>query len=543
MAFSRVFRHVITLALCTTLTGGLAACGGGDGGEETPSPTGTSSGTDEASAVSLAAFLPQSEGAALADSTTPVGTWDAFTDSLESTARSLGVSDITIARSRTLADQCRRLEEYLEDTASQDGEAAGATTLVFVPAGQSTQDSRKYSELIIRTGADAAAGSATPAPGGTGDASASPSPASSPSPEPSEASDSASGSSEAPEASLSDVARLLRVAQGRGMRLVTPSDAVPGVVPSVSLDLPTAEAVGRLQAQFVVTKLRLAAQSGSVSPKAVEVLLPYGDDPSFAREAFAGIWDVLGPYFQSGRVYSPSGLLSSSSSAGSWRAVAFAADGADGVRAELAGRLDASGYPGVGHVAVDAVVCLGDVWAQGAVEALRDAGYSGSSASVNPDAALPGIVDTLRGRKDVSRGEVPAPASSASPSPGVSDGSAGVERAVAAVRGSRDSQAWPLVTGYGCVKAVLPSVVNGSQWLTGLDDPRGYGEDCARAAAALASGVTAGGLYDSVPSLVYREGDGGAAYAVSLPLTGIHAGNIKSALIDRGYATAADAGL
>ena len=48
----------------------------------------------------------------------------------------------------------------------------------------------------------------------------------------------------------------------------------------------------------------------------------------------------------------------------------------------------------------------------------------------------------------------------------------------------RDSQ-WPLVTGYGAYVSNIPSIVNGKQWMTGMEDRQTIATDIAQACAKL----------------------------------------------------------
>ncbi len=80
----------------------------------------------------------------------------------------------------------------------------------------------------------------------------------------------------------------------------------------------------------MVSKLKLDKASKD-NPKYIEVLLPYTamdekatpTTSTFAQEAFRGIWQVLGSYYQKGVVESPSGTLDGKSTENDWEAVAY----------------------------------------------------------------------------------------------------------------------------------------------------------------------------------------------------------------------------
>ena len=103
----------------------------------------------------------------------------------------------------------------------------------------------------------------------------------------------------------------------------------------------------------------------------------------------------------------------------------------------------------------------------------------------------------------------------------------------------RDSQ-WPLVTGYGAYVSNIPSIVNGKQWMTGMEDRQTIATDIAQACAKLNKDEA----LNSMPSIRNSEVGGVKKIpTINEPLLAVSAGNLKSALIDPGYISLADAGL
>ena len=352
---------------------------------------------------------------------------------------------------------------------------------------------------------------------------------------------------------------MLGAAQEAGVTVINLGSPIEGFTANVQGELSSPWLIGRLQALGIVNKLHLASTVEN-QPQAVEVLIPYNDE-SFAQQAFEGVWEILGPFFRSGRAYSPSGKLGANSTADSWKSVAYAATSDDDTQKELESRLDASGRA-VSHMEIDAVLCLNDSAASGAIAALKSMGYTGTSATINPDVSISGLVDNLRGGKDITKQQVPAP--SHTPSETSTDSSAATDSAQLTeeqntLRDTRDSTSWPLITGYGTYKSQLGSIVSGEQWFTGLEDRQGYAQDLARIASGVEQGTSLHDLTSQVNSLSENDSsassassDSSSANASSAPaqtfvlqrtLLAITADNIKSSLIDRGYVSAADAGL
>ncbi|MDD6462322.1 MAG: hypothetical protein PUF51_07770 [Bifidobacteriaceae bacterium] len=652
ISFPHRFSRLAACALAGLFVTGAAACGGPSAA---PSDSVNATGTPSASAVSdgrVAMFLP-SDGFTLSQST-PQNTWKQLASDTKSQLESVGFDDsaITVRTAGNAADQAQQVADYLDSldagssdasdssgtsnspeaspqdaaasasgseskstdasapaassasTATADSSGSGnatepvstadvsRTVIIVALAGTQTKDSSLYSDYVVPDDTVASASpSAPPSPSSSSSASSS-STDSTDSPSSTDSTESSTVSSTADsQAGETALAEELNEAQEAGATVINVGDSLSGFTPNVQGELSSARLIGRLQALGIVSKLHLASSVENAA-QSVEVLVPYAD-ATFAKEAFEGIWEILGPYYTSRRIYSPSGKLGPTSTADSWQAVAYTASSADDTKKELQTRLDASARQDVSHMKVDAVLCLNDQAASGAVSALKAMGYTGTSATINPDVSISGLVDNLRGGKDLSKQQVPHPAASSSPSASASDSASGSDgssngfssdsadtAALAAaqnvLRDTSDSAAWPLVTGYGTYKSQLTSIVSGEQWFTGLEDRQGYAQDLARIAQSIAQGGSLEALATTLTSLSAASGsatgstsgsasdsgsDSGSStasassetsdpptsaaqtYTLQRTLLAITADNLKSSLIDKGYVSAADAGL
>lgn len=610
--FSHTLPRFFRCAIAALTVAAVAAC---SAPASTTSPSASSSSASaDASSGRVAMFLP-SDGFTLSQST-PQNTWKQLAADTRSQLESAGFddSDITAHSAGNTSDQATQVLDFLTDLGIEEygaGAAASsesptpsdsstssdassspsdtsstatakASTIVIALATGQTADSKLYSDYVISdnttsdgnsTGASSTtdssdSGSAADSPSSDSSSTStdeSQSSASSTASETSKASAASGASSSSSSTDSADanavysLAHMLGAAQEAGVTVINLGSPIEGFTANVQGELSSPWLIGRLQALGIVNKLHLASTVEN-QPQAVEVLIPYKDE-SFAQQAFEGVWEILGPFFRSGRAYSPSGRLGANSTADSWKSVAYAATSDDDTQKELESRLDASNRT-VSHMEIDAVLCLNDSAASGAIAALKSMGYTGTSATINPDVSISGLVDNLRGGKDITKQQVPAP--SHTPSETSTDSSAATESAQLAeeqntLRDTRDSTSWPLITGYGTYKSQLGSIVSGEQWLTGLEDRQGYAQDLARIASGIGQGTSLHDLTSQVNSLSEDDSsasstssDSNSASASSAPaqtfvlqrtLLAITADNIKSSLIDRGYVSAADAGL
>lgn len=610
--FSHMLPRLLRCAIAALTVVAVAAC---SAPASTTSPSASSSSAAaNVSSGRVAVFFP-SDGFTLSQST-PQNTWKQLAADTKSQLESAGFddSDITVHSAGSTSDQATQVLDFLTDfgieeygagaaassespTSSDSSTSSDASsspsdtsstataktsTIIIALATGQTADSKLYSDYVISDnttsdGNSAGASSATD-PSDSGSSADSPSSDSSSAAtdeSQSSADSTASETSKAPAASgtsssssstdsadanaVYSLAHMLGAAQEAGVTVINLGSPIEGFTANVQGELSSPWLIGRLQALGIVNKLHLASTVEN-QPQAVEVLIPYKDE-SFAQQAFEGVWEILGPFFRSGRAYSPSGRLGANSTADSWKSVAYAATSDDDTQKELESRLDASNRT-VSHMEIDAVLCLNDSAASGAISALKSMGYTGTSATINPDVSISGLVDNLRGGKDITKQQVPAP--SHTPSETSTDSSTATDSAQLAeeqntLRDTRDSTSWPLITGYGTYKSQLGSIVSGEQWLTGLEDRQGYAQDLARIASGIGQGTSLHDLTSQVNSLSEEDSsasstssDSSSANASSAPaqtfvlqrtLLAITADNIKSSLIDRGYVSAADAGL
>jgi putative multiple sugar transport system substrate-binding protein len=124
--------------------------------------------------------------------------------------------------------------------------------------------------------------------------------------------------------------------------------------------------VGQLQGQFIEDQLDLA---GGAGPYNLEPFAGSPDDNN-AKFFFAGAWDVLLPYVESGQLVVPSGK--SPASADDWASIGIQGWASDKAQAEMDNRL--SSFYGDGKK-VDVVLSPNDSLAIGIEASLKSAGY------------------------------------------------------------------------------------------------------------------------------------------------------------------------
>ncbi len=606
MSFTHTCKLLVSAIACFTFAMGSAACG-------TPQSAPAVSASPEAETAGTVAIFTPSDGITLSTST-PLNTWKALTSEITDSLDSLGFgsSQISTHTASNLAAQQQQLTAFLSDNEYVRSTDANSTDAGSDAAASATGSDETTDSADSQTASDSGE-SSSPATSADTSASASSTDGAQTSladedidyskltiviaPAVAKSQDSKGYSDYTAEEkmiydtdeyrTLDSMATTLAAVESKGASVIVMAYQIPSFTPTLFVELSDISAIARMQAQFLATKLSLVSTTES-KPQAVEVLIPYDDDGSLAKEAFEGIWDVLGQYYKNGRIYSPSGLLGPDSDEDSWTQVSYKASGADDTKDEVKKRLDASAYDDVKHMNIDGILCLNDEAAQAAIDELKSLGYSGTSATVNPDISVTGIIGGIQGDKDSEKRSVPRPANSHS-TENSAEQSARLIDEQKIVRATQDSADWPLVTGFGSYKSALSSVVDGSQWITGIEDRKGYASDIATAIQSLCNGTSVNDMSMKLTSVQKQtftlptmpepdstsddspaenssaaqspdsaEGAGATddsadgtgmetteqtMYAMELPVIGISAGNLKQALVDPGYVTAAEAGI
>lgn len=525
---------------------------------------------------SVAIFTP-SDGLTISSST-PMNTWTKFVPALVDALRDGDVAKdrITTSTADDLDTQSRDIQDYVvdhiaEDPASNDTDDSGrqsAATIVVAPAIAADEATRQYGDYVSRYAAtseqtDADQNDSNQSGSDQADAAdgASDGEDSETAGEQTDADETASEHDERRRTEQEAANRLvssLRLAQRAGMHVVVLAGTLEGFTPDVCVRLTDAERIGAIQAQKVADKLELESASTD-NPKAIEVLLPYqeddradsdtaqgadgdpvgdpsngtptGDSAAFARQAFAGIWSVLQPYFEQGKAFSPSGTLSSTTTADDWQSVAFAEHDGDGASEELDQRLGMQQGDDA-HTRIDGVIAMNDHTAADVIAELEALGYTGSAADINPSITISGIVGNITGKKDLKRGSVPDPIKSPE-----ADGQS--ESGSDEVSVEQINARWPIVTGYGAYVDAMPQIVAGKQWMTATEDRDTLAQYTATACLRLNTGQRLDDL-DFVTTTTVNDED---VPTISEDLLAVSASNLKATLIDPGYITLAEAGL
>ena len=521
---------LMTLLACLVMVASASACGPAiSGGRQSPTaPQSQATSTSTAEVPGRVAIFTPSDGITLSQHT-PINKWAALVPELKSalTKEHLSSKRIDAYTSGNLEDQSKELQDYVVNRLSErkTEKTSEPTTLVVAPMTSPDSITRQYGDYISK-----------------------------------------SLDVDAKDKASSRLVSSLRLAAGAGMHVVLMANQVPGIQPDLFVQLSDARAIGQMQAEKLASKLELDKASKD-NPCRIEILLPnrpadassdvsstdtgaeanqaeqdqQEDQNSFPAQAFAGIWQVLGPYFKDGRADSPSGRLQADSTERDWQAVAFdPGKDASATGKELATRLSMND-DAKSHTEVDGILAMNDFIVSGVVSELRDLGYRGSSADVNPEISISGIVGSMAGRQDLHRQRVPKPAqspASQNSSGSQADSSQNTGKTQESTS-SDDHTAWPIISGYGAYADNIPQIVDGQQWMTGLEDRLGLTGDIAKACVNLNSQ----GKVPAMDTIQTVNQDGKQLHRLSRPLVAVSASNLKATLIDTGYIKPADAGL
>lgn len=261
-------------------------------------------------------------------------------------------------------------------------------------------------------------------------------------------------------------------------------------------------------------------------------------EDEFAKEAFAGMWKVLRPYFASGTLLSTSGKLHANSSEKDWINVAFDADNSDAVKTELKNRITKNDNlltPSPMHV--DGIIALDDQVALQASQTLSDLGYEGSAADINPSFTLPNVIGNFIGKRNLIKRPVPSPKNSSNKN--AKDAQISKEQSEDANDAS-NAKKWPAITGYGAYKNIMPNIVSGKQWMTTIEHQAQISKDITEMCDSLNS---TGNLSTKIATKQSTIEPGITVPTVYEQLIAVSATNLKARLIDPGYISLADAGL
>lgn len=524
----------VSAAICMLFN--LSACSGSDV-QPQPSQT-TDNHTSTNTNLGRVAIFTPSDGITLTQHT-PINKWAAFTPDLEQSLQKQGFSKDNISKSvnKTLDQQSQQVQDYVvSHVASHPNgdkqKSSDPTTLIIAPAVQSSSIARQYGDYTNQIlGLPKQSQSANPdsQPG---------------------AADSSSQEQGMKDA-YNRLVSSIQLAQENGMHVILLSDYLNETRPDLFVNMSSAEEIGRLQAQQLVSKLELNKADAN-NPRYIEVLLPkesatvdssyvaYSrDKDDFAKEAFKGIWQVLSKYFQDGRVISPSGLLTSKSTEADWNKVSFEpGNNTTATTDELERRLrkEKTDTDKEQVKPIDGIIAMNDFISSGVISSLSDMGYTGSSADINPEISIGGIVGSITGKKDVKRQAVPQPKTSSKSE--TSDKKQSEPKQEPHARRDEPLR-WPIVTGYGSYTDNVAHIIDGKQWMTGIEDRKGIASDVAiscrllNTAQPLAeqTGVTKTQILDK------------SVLTLSRPLIAVSTSNLKKTLIDTGYIKPADAGL
>ena len=350
---------LIAAAMATGLLLTTAGCASTD---DTNTPDG---GTVTQSTGAVAIFTP-SDGITLSQHT-PLNKWAKLVPDITSELKKQGFksANITTTTSSDLAKQSQDIQDYVvnhavaaqsgKDSANKkDGADEKAITLIVAPAAETQTSTRQYGDYVSQTSGTATDRTGSDEAGST-DASES-----TDTPESANASSSDNASDSTDTESMPRMANALQLAKDSGMHVVLVANPVKDFTPDAFVELSTAERIGQIQASKLADKLQLDTISKD-NPKAVEILLPYtasadGSDDEFAKEAFAGAWSVLQPYFKKGTAYSPSGLLTADTTDGQWESVAFKIDKDSRITDEITNRLKQK--DSASHTRIDGIIAM-----------------------------------------------------------------------------------------------------------------------------------------------------------------------------------------
>ncbi|MCI1896231.1 MAG: sugar-binding protein [Ancrocorticia sp.] len=151
--------------------------------------------------------------------------------------------------------------------------------------------------------------------------------------------------------------------------------------------------VGKLQGQYIADALGL--EDGATGPFNIELMTGSPDDNN-ARYFFEGAWSILGPYFESGVLQSPSGKVPSS--VDDWQSIGILSWDQKKAQDEMENRLN-SFY--TGDTKLDAVLAPNDALALGTVNAIEAKGWDYMPVITGQDCDKANVANIVAGKQSM----------------------------------------------------------------------------------------------------------------------------------------------
>ncbi|WEV58256.1 hypothetical protein OZX67_05300 [Bifidobacterium sp. ESL0728] len=533
----------LAFATAAILTMTSAACGSGHQDAGT-----TSIDTDKVSVSSAAAksnvmiFTP-SDGISIS-SHTPLSKWAKFAPAVTKSLTDAGFQskNIKVKTDGNLTKQSDDVQDYVVNQLSAASDDINHhTTLIVAPAISENKGNEQYGDYVTNPSDaptyDTEKPMTTANTNANSDTDSKTSSSSSDKSAQTQNGNTKGDTEENDEATAGKrLVKTLKLAKKAGARTVILANPLAGFTPDIFVSMSTPRQIGALQAEQLVSKLALE-KTTNMHPKSVEVMIPIGEDgdstagntDAFAEEAFAGIWDVLQPYFKDGRAVSPSKKLTATTTDKDWESVSFKATKTAEVKNELDTRLTDSTKDGK-TLHVDGILAMNDFVSSAVVDELTSLKYTGTAADINPEIEVSGIVGTLTGKHNLDKIAPPKPKDSKE---------SNTKGEAQSQSDSEGDMAWPIITGYGAYVDMMPDVVNGKQWMTGMENIQKLSQDIAGATAI----IEAGKNVTELPYVKTATINGAKMNAIHEKPMAISAGNLKHLLIEPGYISLADAGL
>lgn len=507
-----VLAGVLALSLCTT-----AACGSSHTTRPSQSVHYGQSHQSVSSHLRVLALFPSD--APFVSGMHSANRWSTLGENMKkAVAHEVPSATVNVVQSSHLSDQVSAIEENQSDS---DHQLHKGDVLFFVPARVMPDSAAGFGNMVgDRVSAKASRNSES-------------------------LNNEREDSNDNDQAAQTQLSRQLTHLTKNGVRVIECARQLAGYTPSLFIQTIDPYQIGRLQAQQVVSKIKLD-QATVRDPRRLIILVPGSSDDSFSHEFLDGVWSVIGDALSSHKVVIVGAthirteeeflrssqtrpfFLENSDAMGDQRKIAAIINQQLKEEKHSSSPLDA--IPGLAHdtTELDAVIAGTDYAAQQTVTVLTNHGYAGSAATINPEVTLQSVVNNLAGNRDMTKNKVPDPRNHTK-----GHHSAGTP--------SSSSSDWPIISGFGGYSASVSLVTSGKQWITGIVDEK----TLSTAMATICQNATRGvALTEHLHLYSHSITDQHSVqHIVCADIVPVTSENVKHALLDPGYASAADAGL
>jgi ABC-type xylose transport system substrate-binding protein len=181
----------------------------------------------------------------------------------------------------------------------------------------------------------------------------------------------------------------LNTAKKKNVFTIGWGEKVNGFVFDIFVETPSPAKIGERAAEFMVESLKLNDESAKIQPKTIEILLDSEQD-EFSESFFKGAWAYLKPYFENGKLISPSGIVDKNTLVDDYESLLLDTAEKGALQKNIENRIDKfyspqKSKPGVlsKKVILDGVIASNDILSNALADGLTALNFNPEASNAN----------------------------------------------------------------------------------------------------------------------------------------------------------------